>query len=59
MLVNERKKKMKKTVKVYIGSANNKLITLPKAMLEETKLDKETEVVIENKGGKLIISKKE
>ena len=49
---------MKKVVKVYIGSNKNKLITLPKAMLEETNLDKESEVQIENKGNKLIISKK-
>lgn len=50
---------MKKILKVYRGSTDNKLITLPKAMLEETGLDKEKEVQIENKGNKLIISKKE
>lgn len=50
---------MKKIVKIYKGSVNNKLITLPKAMLEETGLDKETEVQVENKGNKIVISKKE
>ena len=50
---------MKKIIKIYKGSTNNKLITLPKAMLEETGLDKEVEVQIENKGNKIVISKKE
>ena len=58
-MIGERNNNMKKVVKVYVGSNKNKLITLPKAMLEETGLDKESEIQIENKGNKLIISKKE
>lgn len=49
---------MKKIVKIYINP-NNKQITLPKAMLEESGLDRETEVQIENKGNKLIITRKD
>lgn len=47
---------MKRTVKIQFNKTNN-LINIPKAMMEETGFDKETELVIENKGDKLIITK--
>lgn len=45
---------MKKVIKVY-ARKSQKLITLPTAILEETGLDEETELLIENKGNKIII----
>ena len=49
---------MKRVVKIQYQKTNT-LINIPKAMMEETEFDKETELVIENKGKTLIITKKE
>lgn len=49
---------MKRVIKVQKRKSNT-FINLPKAMLEETGLTEEVELVIENKGKTLIITKKE
>ena len=46
---------MKRIVKIQFQKSNT-LINIPKAMMEETGFDKEVELVIENKGNKLIIT---
>lgn len=53
----ERRNEMKRIVKIQFQKSNT-LINIPKAMMEETGFDKETELVIENKGNKLIITTK-
>lgn len=49
---------MKRIIKVQ-RTKTNTIINLPKAMMEETGFDKEKELVIENKGKTLVITKKE
>lgn len=49
---------MKKIIKIYKTPTSNQ-INLPKAMVEETKLDEVKKVQVENKGKKIIISKVE
>lgn len=49
---------MKKIIKIYKEPTSSK-INLPKSILEETQLDKEEVLLVENKGRKIILTKVE